>query len=133
MKKIGIILGTIAILGIIPAQSVHATVTCPDGTEALDLSGCPVTTNNEPEADNLGKNNGAIDEPVDEDNLPDDTAGETTRPDIPTDNGEDKTNPDDEETENSEETPTWPMFVSLGALGGMALLVILLNLFGRKK
>ncbi len=33
----------------------------------------------------------------------------------------------------AEETPMWPMYLSLGALGLVVLVFIVLNLFGRKK
>lgn len=116
MNKKVISLGVLAIGGLLVAQAapVFAEEAEVDCVLNPTNEACIVTTIDEP-----------VDEPFDPDNevepIDDTAAPDNTETDI-----------DEVETEEEEEAPLWPMYLSLGALGVAILTFIILNLAGGK-
>lgn len=87
-------------------------------TYALDEASDPVVTSEIDEPTGPSIDNGEV----------------VTPPDDEDDAAPDNTTTDDEATDETSDPEMWPVYVSLGALGGALILVIIINLaLGRKR
>lgn len=118
----------------------HAIVECANGEVAESAEACPEAQSM---IDDEATGNVSIDTEPEEGIMPigdctnEDTPGcepadgSIAQPDKPT--GEVETNIGDEESaEEATEPEMWPVYISLGALGATLLLIIIINLVGRK-
>lgn len=121
--------------GVLPA---HAVYYCPDGETVETLDACPTPQNETPAADGVvtmpDSDNGVM--PISECDSEsgancDEADGSIAQPDKPI--SDDETDDDEAELEEEATEPEmWPVYVSLGTLGASFLLIIIINLIGRK-
>ncbi len=107
------------------SQSVYAIVECPNGQTAEALEYCPEPLNEEDDITPTSDEDAVV--TSDEDNQ-DDQNSEGAGDQQPNDPSKEPPIEDDEE-----EAEAWPMYVAFGALGITLVLVIIINLLGRKK
>ncbi len=122
--KISAIIFGLALMTTSSSQSAYAIVECPNGQTAEALEYCPEPLNEEGDVTPISKGDAVV--TSDENENDNDT--ESTGNKQPNDPSEEPPIEDDDE-----EVATWPMYVAFGALGATAILVILINILGRKK
>ncbi len=140
LKKVVYSVGALIFAFGFSATPAHAIVECPNGEIAESAELCSEA---QATADDEVTGNVSIDTNSEEGIMPLDNCegtdstncesadGSIAQPDKPT--GEIEADADDEEsTEEATEPEMWPVYVSLGSLGAAFLLIIIINLVGRK-
>lgn len=140
LKKVVYSVGALFFVFGFSATPAHAIVECTNGEVAESVEACPeaqsmtddeatgnVSIDAEPEEGIM-----SLDDCEGTDSTNCESAdGSIAQPDKPT--GEIEADADDEEsTEEATEPEMWPIYVSLGSLGAAFLLIIIINLVGRK-